>query len=86
MPNTKSAAKRLRQTKKRTESNNKAKLNVAYILKQTKKAVEAKDKAKAKEWSDKYQKAVDKAIQGGVYHKNTGARKKSRLVAKVKAL
>lgn len=86
MPNTKSAAKRLRQAKKRTESSNKAKLNIAYILKQTKKAIEAKDKAKAQEWAGKYQKAIDKAAQGGIYHKNAVARKKSRLVAKVKAL
>lgn len=86
MPNTRSAAKRLRQTKKRTQRNTQAKLNVAYILKQTKKAIAAKDKTKAQAWANKFQKAVDKAIQRGVYHKNTGARKKSRLVAKVKVL
>ena len=86
MPNTKSAEKRLRQTKKRTEHNNQAKLNISYISKQVRKAVEAKDKTKAQEWAGKYQKAVDKAVQNGVYHKNTGARKKSRLLAKVKAL
>lgn len=86
MPNTKSAAKRLRQAKKRTQSNNKAKLNIAYILKRTKKAIEAKDKTRAQEWANKFQKAVDKAAQGGIYHKNTAARKKSRLIAKVKTL
>lgn len=86
MPNSKSAAKRLRQDKKRAARNGELKLNVAYIAKQARKAVEAKDKTKAQEWSAKFQKAVDKGIKNGVYHKNTGARKKSRLVAKVKAL
>jgi small subunit ribosomal protein S20 len=86
MPNSLSAAKRLRQSKKRAERNGQVKLNIAYILKKARKAVEAKDKTAAQDWARKYQKAVDKAIQGGVYHKNTGARMKSRLISKIKSI
>ena len=86
MPNTRSAAKRLRQTKKQSDRNQQVKLNITYIFKQVRKSVEAKDKAQAQEWAGKFQKAIDKAVQNGVYHKNTAARKKSRLMAKVKAL
>jgi small subunit ribosomal protein S20 len=86
MPNSKQAAKRLRQDKKKTEKNKLEKLNIAFIVRQFKKAQEAKDKAKAQELALKYQKAIDKATKHGIYHKNTAARKKSRLMARVNAL
>lgn len=86
MPNSKSAAKRLRQDKKRSERNTQAKLNISFIAKKVAKSIEAKDKTKAQEWYAKFQKAVDKAAKSGLYHKNTAARKKSRMVAKVKSL
>ena len=37
-------------------------------------------------YSLKLQKAIDKAVQHGQLHKNTAARKKSRLMAKVNTL
>lgn len=86
MPNSKSAAKRLRQDKKKAERNTQAKLNIAYIAKKITKSIEAKDKTKAEEWYAKFQKAIDKASKSGLYHKNTAARKKSRMVARFKSL
>jgi len=86
MPNSKQAAKRLRQDKKRTEKNKLEKLNIAFIIRKFKKAIAAKDKTKAQELALKYQKLIDKATKHGLYHKNTGARKKSRLMAHVNAL
>ena len=86
MPNSKQAAKRLRQDKKRTAHNSLAKDNISYILRQAKKQIEAKDAAKAKEFVLKFQKAIDRAISDGVIHRNTGSRRKSRLMAKLNAL
>lgn len=86
MPNLKQAAKRLRQDKKRTEKNKLEKLNIAFIVRQIKKAIDTKNKAKAQELALKYQKAVDKATKHGIYHKNTAARNKSRLMARINTL
>lgn len=83
MPVKKAAYKHLRQTKKRTEKNLKEKDNIKYLLKQIAKAAEAKDKAKAEELAKKAIKAIDKAIQHKVIKKNTGARQKSKMMAKI---
>jgi len=83
MPQTKSAAKALRQTKKRTLRNKKIKHNLDYLLRQFKKALSANDKIKIEEFSKKLVKALDKAAQKNVIKKNTAARKKSRLMKKI---
>jgi len=86
MPNSKQAAKRLRQDKKRTEKNRLEKLGISFVVRKFKKAIDAKDKAKAGDLALRYQKLIDKAAKHGIFHKNTAARKKSRLMARVNAL
>lgn len=84
MPNTKSAAKELRKTKKRTIKNLRVKRNIKSLAKAILKAVEAGDLDKAKKLFPDFQKTVDKAAKVNVIKKNTAARKKSRLVKKIK--
>lgn len=78
MPNTKSAKKELRKSRKRRIYNKQIKDNVKKLVKQTRKAIAAGD-AKAKELLAQALKAIDKAAQKGVIKKNTRDRKKSRL-------
>lgn len=77
MPNTSSAKKALRQTKKRTELNIKIKNTYKKALKVAKKAIETG--ADAKEEIRLAQKTLDKAAKKGVIKKNTAARRLSRL-------
>lgn len=86
MPQSKSAKKALRQTKKRTERNLGIKKNLDYLYRQFKKALDQKDKSKVEEFSKKLIKALDKAAQKKVIKKNTAARKKSRMMQKVNKL
>jgi len=78
MPNTKSAKKELRKSKKRAVHNKKIKDNLKGLVKKSKNAIEAKEE-KAKELVAKSLKAIDKAAQKGIIKKNTRDRKKSRL-------
>ena len=82
MPNTKSAKKELRKSKKRLIHNKKIKDNLKGLVKKSRKAIEAKDKS-AKDLVDKTLKAFDKAAQKGIIKKNTKDRKKSRLYKKL---
>lgn len=85
MPQLRNAKKALRQSDKRFERNRDVKVNIKYLTKQTRQLAEAKD-AKAEESLKTTIKAIDKATQKGILKKNTGARKKSRLIADVKRL
>ena len=84
MPNTKSAEKELRKSKKQAIYNKKIKDHVKSLVKKTKKAIIAKDNG-AKELLDKSLKALDKAAQKGVIKKNAAARKKSRITKLINA-
>ncbi len=86
MPNTKSAKKELRKSKKRYIYNKNIKETIKYLIKKTRKAIEAKKVEEAKEWAFKAFKALDKAAQKGVIKKNTRDRKKSRLHRKLNML
>ena len=84
MPNTKSAKKALRQTKRLTVKNVSEKNKIKDLIKKTLKAVESGKADDIKDLTVKFQKAVDKAIKRGWLKKNSGNRKKSRLASKVK--
>lgn len=86
MPIKKSAAKALRQAKKRELRNKKIKVNINWLRRQFLKAISAKNKKSAKNFYLKLQKVLDGAAQKGVLKKNTAARKKSRLAKKLNAL
>lgn len=81
MAHTLSARKRVRQNLKRRERNLLVKGNIKKEVRKFKKLLEAKQIADAQELLFKQiYKLIDKACSKGVYHKNTAARKKSRLV------
>lgn len=85
MPIKKSAKKYMRVTSRKTEKNKKIKGLFRGAIKKTKEAVAKNDLEAAKEELKKAIKALDKAAEKNVIHKNTAARKKSRLNKIVKA-
>lgn len=84
MPNTKSAAKAMRQSKRRKEFNLKTKDLVKASVKEVRRLIKAGEKSKAAEAMRKAMSALDKAAKKHVITKNNAARRKSRL-AKVMA-
>ena len=72
MPITKSAKKKLRKDKKRTEKNLVLKKEYKKVIKNTRKDPSKKNLSKTS-------KVLDKAAKKGLIHKNKAARLKSRL-------
>jgi len=75
----------MRVSERKTEKNRKIKGQFRSAIKATTEAVAKNDIEKAKESLKKAQIALDKASQKNVIHKNTAARKKSRLNKLLKA-
>jgi small subunit ribosomal protein S20 len=86
MANHFSAIKRARQTETRTLRNRSNSSRLRTELRGLREAMAKGDKAAAEQIFRKTVSALDKAIQKGVLHKNTAARYKSRLSARLKAL
>jgi small subunit ribosomal protein S20 len=86
MANTKSAAKRARQTTKRTENNKRALTLVKTQAKKTRAAITGKDKASAVAQFRALTSALDKAVKTGRLHRNAASRQKSRLNRQLTAL
>lgn len=86
MANIKSAKKRILVAQKRTERNKAIRSKVKTSIKKVEAAVAANDKAAAKDALANAVSTIDKAAQKGVYHKNTAARKVSRLTIAVNKL
>lgn len=78
MPNIKSAMKRVAVTEKKTLANKIKKSEMRTVLKKAKLAV-AEGAAEAKDNVVLAQKSLDRAAAKGFMHKNTAARRKSRL-------
>ena len=78
MANHKSALKRVRQTKTRTERNRQRKTTMKKLRKETLSAVESGDAKAAAEGASKYASAVDKAAKKGLIHKNKASNLKSK--------
>ncbi len=85
MPQMKNARKALRQSFKRQAHNQSVRDNIKFLVKQTKKFATAKN-SKAEASLTSAIKAIDKAVQKGIVKKNTGARRKSRLIKQMKQL
>ena len=83
MANIKSAKKRILVSQVRAERNKAIKSGVKTAIKKVYAAVDANDQAAAKEALGNASSVMDKACAKGVYHKNTVARKISRLSATV---
>ena len=86
MANTKSAAKRARQSPRRTERNRQVKVSVKAELKSIRAAIAGGKKDEAKALLPKVTKVLDRAAKTGRVHKNKANRHKSRITARIKAL
>lgn len=79
MANIKSAKKRILVTRTKAERNKSIKSGVKTAIKKVYAAIEANDKAAAQAALLEATSVIDKACKKGVLHKNTAARKVSRL-------
>ena len=83
MANIKSAKKRIKVIAKKTLRNKMVKSGTRTAIKKVTAAVESGDKNAAAANLRNAVSAIDKAVTKGVYHRNTAARKKSRLTKMV---
>ena len=81
-----SAKKRIRQTERRTERNRARMSRVRTYIKKVETAISNGDKEAARLALTEAQPEIHRGVTRGVIHRNTAARKLSRLSARVKAL
>ena len=86
MANTPQSKKRARQTERRTEVNKARRSRIRTFLRRVEEAIAQGDGDKAQEALKSAQPELMRGVTKGVYHKNTVARKMSRLSARVKAI
>lgn len=86
MANHKSAAKRARQSIRKSTVNSRAKSTVRTFEKKLLKAISSKDQDSAQQLLTSYESQMDKASQKGVFHPKTASRKISRLAKQVHTL
>jgi small subunit ribosomal protein S20 len=86
MANTYSAIKRVRQMERRTEFNRKSKSRLRHQIRSMRKALASKDANAAAALLPQTFSLIDRSAKNGLIKKNTAARYKSRLHARVKAL
>jgi len=79
MPNTSSAKKAMRQSRRRQVINLRTKSKYKSAVKQTRQQIANGEVAAAVESLKKAMSALDKAVKKDVLHKNTAGRRKSRL-------
>ncbi len=86
MANIASAKKRIRTTAHRTEININRRSRMRTYVRKLEEAIMGGDKSVALEAFRKAESEIARAVKGGVLHKNTAARKVSRLNTKLKAM
>jgi len=86
MANTPQSKKRARQTLRRTEINKARRSRIRTFLRKVEAAIGSGDKDAAAAALRAAQPELMRGVTKGVLHKNTAARKISRLSARVKAL
>ncbi|HVT24067.1 MAG TPA: 30S ribosomal protein S20 [Rhizomicrobium sp.] len=86
MPNIASAKKRVRTTKKRTEINHARKSRIRSFTRKVEEAIASGDKNAAQAALKAAEPEIMRGVSKGVIHKNTGARKVSRLTKRVSKL
>lgn len=79
MPNTKSANKAMRQSRRRNAINLRTRSKFKSAVKDTRTLITAGSMKEATESLKKAMSAIDKAVKKNVLHKNTASRRKSRL-------
>lgn len=85
MPNIKSAMKRVKVTEAKTLRNSMVKSALKTSIKKCKEAIAKKDTNSAQALKSAIV-SIDKSISKNILHKNTAARKKSKLVKALNAL
>ena len=86
MANTSSAKKCVRKMARKTETNKARRSSVRTTLRKVEEAIASGDQKIARDALGAAEPALMRAVNKGVYHKNTGARKISRLSKRVKAM
>ena len=86
MANTNSAKKMVRKIARRTAVNKARRSRVRTFVKKVELAIASGDQAAAKTALVQAESELMRAVGKGIYHKNTGSRKVSRLSARVKSM
>jgi small subunit ribosomal protein S20 len=86
MPNIASSKKRVRTTAKRTTINHSRKTRVRGFVRKVEEALAKGDKAAAQAAMKVAEPEIMRGVSKGVIHKNTGARKVSRLTKRLAKL
>ena len=86
MASHKSAKKRIRQTARRTEVNTARRSRVRTFVKKVEAAIATGDKVVAEAALRAAQPELHRGVNKGVLHRNTAARKLSRLARRINAL
>ncbi len=86
MANIKSAKKRAKQTIVRTERNKTFRSKMRTFVKRAEQALLGTDAKAAQSALKEAESALMKSVSKGIIHKNTAARKTSRLSARLKAM
>jgi small subunit ribosomal protein S20 len=86
MANTPQAKKRARQTERRAAINKARRSRIRTFLRAVEEAIESGDKDAANTALRAAQPELMRGVTKGIYHKNTVARKVSRLSKRVKAI
>jgi small subunit ribosomal protein S20 len=86
MPNIDSAKKRVRTTAKRTKINQARRTRVRGYVRKVEEALSKGDKAAAQAALKAAEPEIMRGVSKGILHKNTGARKVSRLTKRVAKL
>jgi len=79
LPNIKSAEKRVKVTETKTLINNMKKSALKTSVKKAKQAIATNDSENSSQSLKSAITLIDKAVADGILHKNTAARKKSKL-------
>ncbi len=86
MANSPQSKKRARQTERRTEVNKARRSRIRTYLRRVEEAIASGNGDKATEALKAAQPELMRGVSKGVYHRNTAARKMSRLASRVKSI
>jgi small subunit ribosomal protein S20 len=86
MANTPQSKKRARQNQRRLDVNKARRSRIRTFLRKVEEAIASGDKDAAAQALKQAQPELMRGVTKGVYHKNTAARKMSRLASRVKAI
>lgn len=86
MAHTVSAKKRIRQTARRTERNKARRSRIRTFVRKVEEAIDAGEKSEAETAFKEMMPEMHRGVSKGLMHKNTAARKLSRLSARIKTL